>query len=465
MAEAFDVVVIGGGPAGEVAAERAGAGKESKLSVALVEQELLGGECSYWACIPSKALLRPAEAQWLARHTPGLQEAAKAPLDAREVLKHRDYMVGDYNDESQAQWAEKANIRVVRGHGRLSGPRTVRVEGREGSRELTARKAVVLATGSRPRLPDIPGLKEARPWDNRGATGAKEVPRRLVVLGGGVVAVELAQAWRSLGSEVTLVQRSRRLLSRYEPFVSEEVEKALRDSGVTVRLGVEPTRVQRPGGQGEVTVTLSSGDTLRADELLVAMGRVANTDELGLETVGLTPGKPVEVDDQLRAKGVDGGWLYACGDVNGRNLLTHMGKYQARLAGDHIAGKEVRAWADARATPQVIFTHPQVASVGLTEEQARKQGLRVRTVQQSLSHVAGTELLGRNLDGTARLVVDESRRVIVGATFTGPEVGELLHAATIAVAGEVPLDTLWHAVPSFPTLSEVWLGLLEAYGL
>jgi dihydrolipoamide dehydrogenase len=308
-------------------------------------------------------------------------------------------------------------------------------------------------------------LKEARPWDNRGATAAKEVPRRLVVLGGGVVAVELAQAWCSLGAEVTLVQRGQRLLSRYEPLVSQEVEQALRESGVTVRLGAEAVRVHRPGGRGEVAVTLSTGDTLRADELLVAMGRVASTEDVGLETVGLTPGGPVEVDDQLRARGVEGGWLYACGDVNGRNLLTHMGKYQARLAGDHIAGKEVRAWADAKAVPQVIFTHPQVASVGLTEDQARKQGLRVRAVQYALGDVAGTALLGQQLGGTAKLVVDESRRVIVGATFTGPGVGELLHAATIAVVGEVPMDTLWHAVPSFPTVSEVWLRLLESYGL
>jgi len=465
MAEAFDVVVIGGGPAGENAAARAAAGKEPRLSVALVERELLGGECSYWACIPSKALARPAEAQWLARHTPGLREAVKSPLDAREVLQRRDAMVSGYNDDSQAKWAEGANLHVVRGHGRLSGPRTVRLEGKDGTRELTARKAVVLATGSRPRLPDIPGLKEAQPWDNRGGTAAKEVPRRLVVLGGGVVAVELAQAWCSLGSEVTVVQRGRRLLSRYEPFVSEVVAKALRESGVTVRLGAEATRVHRSGGQGEVTVTLSTGDTLRSDELLVAMGRVVNTEDVGLETVGLTPGKPVEVDDQLRAKAVAGGWLYACGDINGRNLLTHMGKYQGRLAGDHITGREVRAWADAKATPQVIFMHPQVASVGLTEEQARKQGLRVRAVQYALGDVAGTALLGLGLGGTAKLVVDESRRVIVGATFTGPGVGELLHAATIAVAGEVPLDTLWHAVPSFPTVSEVWLRLLEAYGL
>ncbi|KFE68300.1 dihydrolipoyl dehydrogenase family protein [Hyalangium minutum] len=465
MADAFDVVVIGGGPAGENAAARAAAGQNPPLSVALVERELLGGECSYWACIPSKALLRPAEAQWLARHAPGLSASVQGALNPREVLRRRDAMVSGYKDDSQLKWAEGAHLHVVRGHARLSGPRTVRVEGQGGTRELTARKAVVLATGSRPRLPELPGLKEARPWDNRGGTAAKEVPRRLVVLGGGVVAVELSQAWRSLGSEVTLVQRGPRLLSRYEPFVGEEVEKALRESGITVLLGTEASRVHRPGGRGEVTVTLSSGGTLQADELLVAMGRVANTAEVGLETVGLTPGKPVEVDDQLRAKGVEGGWLYACGDVNGRNLLTHMGKYQARLAGDHIAGREVRAWADAKATPQVIFTHPQVASVGLTEAQALKQGLRVRAVQYAVGDVAGTALLGKGLGGTAKLVVDESRRVIVGATFTGPGVGELLHAATVAVAGEVPLDTLWHAVPSFPTVSEVWLRLLEAYGL
>ncbi|MDY7225638.1 dihydrolipoyl dehydrogenase family protein [Hyalangium rubrum] len=462
MAETFDVVVIGGGPTGENVGARAAA---AGLSVALVERELLGGECSYWACIPSKALLRPAEAQWLARHAPGVGETVKGAIDARAVLERRDAMVQGYKDDSQVKWAEGAKLTVVRGHGRLSGPRTVRVEGSGGARELMARKAVVLATGSRPRLPDVPGLKEARPWDNREGTAAKQVPRRLVVLGGGAVAVELAQAWRSLGAEVTLAQRGRGLLSRFEPFVSQEVEQALRDSGVTVRLGTQATRVERPGGRGEVTVTLSTGEVVRADELLVAMGRVANTAELGLETVGLTPGKPVEVDDQLRAKSVEGGWLYACGDVNGRNLLTHMGKYQARLAGDHIAGKEVRAWADAKATPQVIFTHPQVASVGLTEAQARERGLNVRTVLTSLGSVAGTSLLGPGLGGTAMLVVDERRRVIVGATFTGPGIGELLHAATIAVAGEVPLDTLWHAVPSFPTVSEVWLRLLEAYGL
>ncbi|WP_163779541.1 dihydrolipoyl dehydrogenase family protein [Myxococcus vastator] len=463
MAEAFDVVVIGAGPAGEVAGARAA---EAGLSVALVEHELLGGECSYWACIPSKALLRPGEVRWLAEHAAGVREKLQAGIDARAVLDHRDSMVSHYQDDSQVKWAEDAKLKVVRGTGKLTGPRKVRVESKDGAvRELEARKAVVLATGSRPRIPDIPGLKDAQPWDNRQGTAARQVPKRLVVLGGGAVAVELAQAWRSLGSEVTLVQRGKGLLSRAEPFAGAQVAQALRDSGARVLLGMTAKRVQRPGGKGEVTVTLANDEQVVADEILVAMGRVPRTEGIGLETVGLEGGKPVEVDDQLRAKGVDGGWLYACGDANGRNLLTHMGKYQARMVGDVIAGKQARAWADAKATPQVVFTHPQVASVGLTEAKAREAGLPVRTVEKQLQDVSGTSLLGKGLTGTVKWVVDEQRRVLVGATFTGPEVGEMLHAATIAVAGEVPLDTLWHAVPSFPTMSEVWLKLLEAYGL
>lgn len=464
MADAFDVVVIGGGPAGENVAARTAAGG---LSTALVEVERLGGECSFWACIPSKALLRPPEALWVARHSPGVREAVKGTLDASQVLARRDQLVYGYDDSPQAEWARGAKINVVRGHGRLTGPRTVRVALRDGgTRELTARRAVVLATGSRPRIPDVPGLREAKPWTNREGTASKAVPRRLVVMGGGVVATELSQAWRALGTqEVTLLERSEHILGRVEPFARELVEKALRESGITVRTRTQVTRVHRPGGRGEVTVTLDTGETLRADELLVATGRVVATQDVGVETVGLTPGRPVEVDDQLRARGVEGGWLYACGDVNGRNLLTHMGKYQGRLAGEHILGKQVEAWADARATPQVIFTHPQVAAVGLSESEARKRGLPVRTVQVGLDSVAGTSLLGEGFDGAVKLVVDERRRILLGATFVGPEVGEMLHSATIAVAGEVPLDRLWHAVPAFPTVSEVWLRLLESYGL
>lgn len=461
MAEAFDVVVIGGGPAGEVAADearRAGAQR-----VALVEHERVGGECSYWACVPSKSLLRPAEVLWLARHAPGVREAVQGGLDARAVLAHRDAMVGGYDDASQARWLADRHVTLVRGRGRLAGVRRVHVEAAGGARELTASRAVVVAVGSVPRVPDTPGLREAHPWTNREATGAKAVPRRLLVIGGGVVAVELSQAWRALGAEeVTVLVREGRLLPRLEPFAAEALRRALEADGVRVLLGTQATRVERPGGAGEVTVTLGDGGTLRADELLVATGRTPATDDLGLETVGLLPGGALEVDDGLRVRGVEGGWLYAVGDVNGRNLLTHMGKYQARELGRVLAGKPARAWADARCVPQVLFTHPQVASVGLTEAEARKRGLEVRCPEVPLSSAAGTGLLAEGLDGRARLVIDARRDVVVGATFVGPAVGELLHAATVAVAGEVPLATLWHAVPSFPTLSEVWLRLLEA---
>jgi dihydrolipoamide dehydrogenase len=321
---------------------------------------------------------------------------------------------------------------------------------------------VVVATGSTPFFPDVPGLKESLPWTNRQGTGAKSVPRRLLVLGGGPVGVELSQVWKSLGSaEVTLI--TQRMLARQEPFVGELIAQALRNSGVEVRLNTRLKQVRRT--DKEVFATLDSGQTLAADEILVATGRLPASNDLGLETIGLEPGHPIEVDDSLRATRVPDGWLYACGDVNGRNLLTHMGKYQARLAGDAVLGKKVSAWADHTATPQVIFTQPQVASAGLTHEKAVQKGLRVRVVRHALEDVAGLSVQGPYWRGVAQLVVDEDRRIIVGATFVGPGVGEMIHAATIAIAGEVPLERLWHAVPSFPTVGEVWLHLLQAYGV
>jgi pyruvate/2-oxoglutarate dehydrogenase complex dihydrolipoamide dehydrogenase (E3) component len=460
--ESFDVVVIGAGPAGEVAAQRAA---EGGLSCALVERERVGGECSYWACMPSKALLRPAEVLRLARTLPGVREALSGDVRAQAVLAWRDQKASGWDDAGQVKWAEGLGIQVVRGRGRLAGPRRVEVEAKEGRRLLEARRAVVIATGTRPRLPDIPGLRDARPWTNREGTASKYVPRRLLVVGGGAVGVELAQAWRCLGSvEVTLVHRHAHLLERLEPFASKALARALTDDGVQLHLGVELSEVRRPGGKGELVARFSDGFELHADELLVALGREPATQDLGLERVGLTPGRPLPVDDSLRVTKVAGDWLYACGDVTGRSLLTHMGKYQAHVLGQALLGKPATAWADTRATPQVLFTHPEVASVGATEAQARKAGHKVRCVEVPLESAAGTGLLGEGAHGHAKLVVDEARRVVLGATFVGPGVGELLHAATIAVAGEVPLDTLWHAVPAFPTVSEVWLRLLEAYG-
>jgi dihydrolipoamide dehydrogenase len=402
--------------------------------------------------MPSKALLRPGELAAEARRVPGV---TVGELDVGAVLARRDEVVHDLDDTTQLPWLEERGVTLVRGHGRLDGERRVVV----GEDVLSARRAVVVATGSAATIPPVPGLAEASPWTNVEATTAKRVPERLFVLGGGVVGVEMAQAWSSLGSRVTLVHRDSRLIEREEPFASEQVEAALRDGGVDVRLETEVAAVSR---NGAVRVELDDGQ-VEADELLVAVGRTPRTSDLGLETVGLAVGEHVRVDESLRVPGRD--WLYAIGDVNGRALLTHMGKYQGRLVADAILGKEVRLRSDGAASPRVIFTEPQVGAVGLTLAAAQQAGLPVRAVDVETSGNAGGSFVGRGAAGIARLVVDEDRRLVVGATITGPEIAEALHAATIAVVGEVSLDDLWHAVPSFPTRSELWLRLLEAYGL
>jgi dihydrolipoamide dehydrogenase len=339
---------------------------------------------------------------------------------------------------------------------------------------------VVVAVGSDAALPAVPGLAEAAPWTSRDATAVQKVPRRLAVLGGGVVACEMAQALHALGAEETvLLARGDRLLGRTEPFAGELVAASLRDGGIDIRFGAALDRVERPVPGGPVTVRLA-GDrpvedrTIEVDELLVATGRIPRTGDLGLSTVRLPDGGYLPVDDSMRVTGVDGGWLYAVGDANGRSLLTHMGKYQARVCGDVIAARArgrsddahaLRDTADGAGAPQVVFTTPQVCAVGRTERQAREQGYPVRTVEYEIGSVTGAYLLADGYTGRAKAVVDTERRVLLGVTFVGPGVAELLHAATVAVIGEVTLDRLWHAVPAFPTVSEVWLRLLEAYGL
>ncbi|MFC5058996.1 NAD(P)/FAD-dependent oxidoreductase [Saccharothrix xinjiangensis] len=453
------MIVIGGGPVGENAAARTAAGG---LRTALVEFERVGGECSYWACMPSKALLRPGHALAAARRLPGVPVGDR--LDVAAVLKRRNGFTSDWDDSGQVGWAEGAGLTVVRGRGRLAGERQVDV----GGRVLTASRAVVVCTGSVPRIPSLPGLADVPYWTSREATSAQEAPASLVVLGGGVVGVEMAQAWARLGSRVTLVVSGERPLPKAEDFAGDLVAEGLREDGVRVVTGVRATGAST--ADAGISLALSDGSSVEGAHLLVATGRAPATADLGVERYGFEAGAPLPVDDTGRVSGVD--WLYAAGDVTGRALLTHQGKYQARAVGTAIVTGAVdpEPWtapvstADHTAVPQVVFTDPEVASVGRTAAEAREAGLDVRVVDLDIA-VAGSSLHADGYRGKARMVVDERTRTLVGVTFVGPDVAELLHAATIAVVGEVTVDRLWHAVPAYPTISEVWLRLLEAYGL
>jgi len=453
--KAYDAIVLGAGPAGEVVAGKLA---DAGWKVAIVERDLVGGECSYHACMPSKALLRPADVLAEAKRIPGVPVPDDAELEPAAVLARRDAAIHDLDDSGQMPWLEERGIDLFRGSGRFVGAGRVGV----GDETLSAGRAVIVATGSGAAIPPIEGLDTVRAWNNRDATTAKRVPASMVVLGGGPVGSELAQAWASLGTKVTLVDAKPHLLGRDEPFAGEEVAAALRGRfGVDIRVGAEVASVQA-GGAG-VIARLEDGGAVEGEEILVAVGRKPHTDDLGLEEVGVEPGEGgfIEVDDRMRVGGDD--HLYAIGDVNGRGLFTHVGKYQAWIVAQNLLGHETRAVAEGFGSPRVTFTDPQVAAVGKTLAAAEGAGIDARAVDVPTDASAGASFQGKGTGGRSRLVIDRAAGTIVGATFTGFETADFLQAATIAIVAAVPLSRLRHAITAYPTRSEVWLKLLEKW--
>ncbi|MFG1932641.1 dihydrolipoyl dehydrogenase family protein [Mycobacterium sp. NPDC048908] len=466
--EEFDVIVLGGGVGGMLAVRSLAA---AGLAVALVEDRLVGGECHYWACNPTRTLLRSIEVFNLAKTVPGVRERISGDRpDVAAVLAKRDTIIEHLSDQDRRASLREAGVAVFHGFGRLSGPRTVRVAYADDTEDvLTTRQAVVLATGTRPTLPDVSGLAEARPWTNRDLTTMAHVPPRTLLVGGGAVGVEFATLLAGLGSAVTLLVRGKTLLGKSEPEVGDLVEQSLRNKGVKIHFETRLSAVARPVEAGPVTATFN-GQTIEVDEIVLAAGRRPNTDSIGLETVGLPVGGFIRVDDHLQAIGVDGDWLYALGDITGRaRLLSHISQYHGRLVADIIAtraaGRELweneLAARDLVSLARVIFTDPQVVEVGRTESQARAEGFVVRTrIARYPGETPQLAVYRDGFDGWAKLVIDAATNTLLGATFVGPEFSELVQAATLAVVTKVPTSVLRDAVAPHPTLSQVWDPLL-----
>jgi dihydrolipoamide dehydrogenase len=448
LSERYDAVVIGAGPAGEVAASRL---PKLGLRTALIERELVGGECAYWACIPSKTLLRPPEARAEARHAAGLGEPELRWSEIREYLS---YMTRGLDDSGAVKGYEESGIRVHKGDGRITAPARIAV----GDEELEAER-IVIATGSDPSIPAIEGLEEAGYWTNREATQLAEIPEDVVVLGGGPVGIELGQMLRRYGAEVTVVQAAERLIDREDPAVGELIADALREEGIELLLGQQAKAAR--AGNGRRFLELEDGTELGAEQLLIATGRRPRTEGVGLDALGVNPDERGAIPIDERCRVTDGVW--AIGDVTGVSLFTHVGKYQARIAVNDIAGREPRA--DYRAVPRVVFSDPEIAAVGMTGEQARESGIDVVEGRADLMRVARTETYGKDLGGQLGVLADPERRVLVGAWAVGPLAGEWIHQAVLAIKTATPVDVLRDTVTQFPTFSEAHLNAVEDLGL